>query len=41
VGATAVQTVCSSRRASRDIEHLGWEHGDVQVELLKAAAVRA
>ena len=37
-GATAVQIVHSSRRGSRDIEHLGSAHDDVEVELLKAAA---
>jgi hypothetical protein len=37
-GATAVQIVHSSHRGSRDIEHLGSAHDDVQLELLKAAA---
>jgi hypothetical protein len=37
-GATAVQIVHSSRRGSRDIEHIGSAHGDVELELLKAAA---
>jgi hypothetical protein len=37
-GATAVQIVYSSRRGSREIEHLGSAHSDVQVEVLKAAA---
>ena len=37
-GATAVQIVHSSRRGSRDIEHLGSAHNDVELELLKAAA---
>jgi len=37
-GATAVQIVHSSRRGSRDVEHLGSAHDDVEVELLKAAA---
>jgi len=37
-GATAVQIVHSSRRGSRDIEHLGSAHDDVELELLKAAA---
>jgi hypothetical protein len=37
-GATAVQIVHSSRRGSRDIEHLGSAHDDAEVELLKAAA---
>jgi hypothetical protein len=37
-GATAVQIVHSSRRGSRDIEHLGSAHDDAELELLKAAA---
>jgi DDE family transposase len=37
-GATAVQIVYSSHRGSREIEHLGSAHDDMQVELLKAAA---
>jgi hypothetical protein len=37
-GATAVQIVYSSRRGSREIEHLGSAHSDAEVELLKAAA---
>jgi hypothetical protein len=37
-GATAVQIVHSSRRGSRDIEHIGSAHDDVELELLKAAA---
>jgi hypothetical protein len=37
-GATAVQVVHSSRRGSRDIEHIGSAHDDVELELLKAAA---
>jgi hypothetical protein len=37
-GATAVQIVYSSHRGSRDIEHLGSAHDDVELELLKAAA---
>jgi Transposase DDE domain len=36
-GATAVQIVYSSRRGSRDIEHLGSAHDEVELELLKAA----
>jgi hypothetical protein len=36
-GATAVQIVHSSRRGSRDIEHLGSAHDGVELELLKAA----
>ena len=37
-GATAVQIVHSSRRGSRDIEHIGSAHDDAEVELLMAAA---
>jgi hypothetical protein len=37
-GATAVQIVHSSRRGSREIEHLGSAHSGAEVELLKAAA---
>ena len=37
-GATAVQIVWSSRRGSREIEHLGSAHDDAELELLKAAA---
>ena len=37
-GATAVQIVYSSRRGSRDIEHIGSAHDEVELELLKAAA---
>jgi hypothetical protein len=37
-GARAVQIVWSSRRGSRDIEHLGSAHDDAGLELLKAAA---
>jgi len=37
-GATAVQIVWSSRRGSRDIEHLGSAHDDAELELLKEAA---
>jgi hypothetical protein len=37
-GATAVQIVHSSRRGSRDIEHLGSAHDAAELELLKAAA---
>ena len=37
-GATAVQIVHSSRRGSRDIEHLGSAHDEAGVEVLKAAA---
>jgi len=37
-GATAVQIVYGSRRGSRDIEHVGSAHDDVELEVLKAAA---
>ncbi len=37
-GATAAQIVYSSHRGSRDIEHIGSAHDDVELELLKAAA---
>jgi Transposase DDE domain len=37
-GARAVQIVHSSRRGSRDIEHIGSAHDDAELELLKAAA---
>jgi hypothetical protein len=37
-GATAVQIVWSSRRGSRDIDHIGSAHDDGELELLKAAA---
>ena len=37
-GATAVQIVWSTRRGSRQIEHLGSARGDAEVEALKAAA---
>jgi len=37
-GATAVQIVHSSRRGSRDIEHLGSAHDEAELEVLKAAA---
>ena len=39
-GATAVQIVWSSRRGSRQIEHLGSAHDEAQVEVLKAAAAQ-
>jgi hypothetical protein len=39
-GATAVQIVWSSREGSRQIEHLGSAHDEVQVEVLKAAALQ-
>lgn len=38
VGATAVQIVYSSRRGSREIEHLGSAHDEAGLETLKAAA---
>jgi len=37
-GARAVKIVWSSRRGSRQIEHLGSAHDDVELELLLAAA---
>jgi len=37
-GATAVQIVYSSRRGSRDIEHVGSAHDEAELEVLKAAA---
>ena len=37
-GARAVQIVHSSRRGSRDIEHIGSAHTDADLELLKAVA---
>jgi DDE family transposase len=37
-GATAVQIVWSSRRGSRDIEHVGSAHGEAELEALVAAA---
>jgi hypothetical protein len=37
-GATAVQIVWSSRRGSRDIEHVGSAHDVEELEALKAAA---
>jgi Transposase DDE domain len=37
-GATAVQVVWSSRRGSRELEHLGSAHDDAELEALKAAA---
>lgn len=38
LAATAVQIVHSSRRGSRDIEHIGSAHDDAGLEVLKAAA---
>jgi hypothetical protein len=37
-GATAVQVVWSSRRGSREIDHIGSAHDESELELLKAAA---
>jgi hypothetical protein len=37
-GAPAVQIVHSSRRGSRDIEHIGSAHDDAELEVLKAVA---
>jgi hypothetical protein len=37
-GATAVQIVHKSRRGSRDIEHLGSAHDEVELGLLKTVA---
>jgi Transposase DDE domain len=37
-GARAVQIVYSSRKGSRDIEHIGSAHDDVELELLKTVA---
>ena len=37
-GATAVQILYSSRRGSRDIEHIGSTHVEAAVELIKTAA---
>nr|WP_223874527.1 hypothetical protein [Salinispora fenicalii] len=37
-GARAVQIVHSQHRGSRDIEHIGSAHADVDLELLKAVA---
>jgi hypothetical protein len=37
-GAQAVQIVHSSRRGSRDIEHIGSAHDDAELELLRAVA---
>jgi hypothetical protein len=39
-GATAVQIVHSSRRGSRDIEHIGSGHDEAEVAALRAAARR-
>jgi hypothetical protein len=37
-GARAVQIVYSSRRGSRDIEHIASAHDDAELELLRAVA---
>jgi hypothetical protein len=37
-GARAVQIVHSSRKGSRDIEHIGSAHDDVELELLKTVS---
>jgi hypothetical protein len=37
-GATAVQIVHSNRRGSREIEHIGSAHDELELEALKAAA---
>jgi hypothetical protein len=37
-GSTAVRVVWSSRRGSREIEHIGSAHDDAELEALKAAA---
>jgi hypothetical protein len=37
-GATAVQIVYSWHRGSREIEHVGSAHDELELELLKAAA---
>jgi hypothetical protein len=37
-GTTAVKIVHSSRRGSRDIEHVGSAHGDAELEVQKAVA---
>jgi hypothetical protein len=39
-GATAVQIVWSTRRGSRNIEHLGSAHDEAGVAALKAAAAK-
>jgi hypothetical protein len=39
-GATAVQIVHSSRRGSRDIEHIGSAHDEAELAALKAAAAQ-
>jgi hypothetical protein len=37
-GARAVQIVHSSRKGSRDIEHIGSAHDDIELELLKTVS---
>ena len=37
-GARAVRIVYSSRKGSRDIEHIGSAHNDVELELLNTVA---
>jgi Transposase DDE domain len=37
-GARAVQVVYSSRKGSRDIEHIGSAHDDIELEMLKTVA---
>jgi len=37
-GVTAVQSVYSSRHGPRDVEHIGSDHDDADLEVLKAAA---
>jgi hypothetical protein len=39
-GARAVQIVYSSRRGSRDIEHIGSAHDDAELEVLRAVAAQ-
>jgi hypothetical protein len=39
-GATAVQVVWSSRRGSREIEHIGSAHDEAELEALRAAAAQ-
>ena len=39
-GATAVQIVYSSRRGSREIEHIGSAHDEAELAALKAAAAQ-
>ena len=39
-GATAVQVVWSSKRGSRDVEHIGSAHDEAELEALRAAAAQ-